>query len=120
MTDFGAQNGNNYRYTRPTSDFHQILCFQKYNSKLKGNWYDIAPYNITMLQLLHKPEMINFVKEFFNTDVVFSGRPAIHVHDDENNKILEPHQETAQIARDTLVFWSSFKLHKTIAIQFSS
>ena len=36
----------------------------------------------------------------------FSGRPAIHVHDNENNKLLEPHQETAQIARDTLVFWS--------------
>jgi len=83
--------------------YYQI---KKYNSKLKGNWYDIAPYNITMLQLLHKPEMVNFVKEFFNTDVVFSGRPAIHVHDDENDKLLEPHQETAQIARDTLVFWS--------------
>ena len=84
--------------------YYQI---KKYNSKLKGNWYDIAPYNITMLQLLHKPEMINFVKEFFNTDVVFSGRPAIHAHDDENDKLLEPHQETAQFARDNLVFWSS-------------
>ena len=83
--------------------YYQI---KKYNSKLKGNWYDIAPYNITMLQLLHKPEMINFVKEFFNTDVVFSGRPAIHAHDDENDKLLEPHQETLQFARDNLVFWS--------------
>ena len=83
--------------------YYQI---KKYNSKLKGHWYDIAAYNITMLQLLHKPEMINFVKEFFNTDVVFSGRPAVHVHDDENIKILAPHQEKGHIARDNLVFWS--------------
>ena len=83
--------------------YYQI---KKYNSKLKSHWYDIAPYNITMLQLLHKPEMINFVKEFFNTDVVFSGRPAIHVHDDANDKLLEPHQEKNQIARDNLIFWS--------------
>ena len=47
--------------------YYQI---KKYNPKLKGNWYDIAPHNITMLQLLHKPEIVNFVKEFFDTNVV--------------------------------------------------
>ena len=97
--------------------YYQI---KKYNSKLKGNWYDIAPYNITMLQLLHKPEMINFVKEFFNTDVVFSGRPAIHAHDDENDKLLEPHQERAQIARDNLVFWSSYPRNLQVFSHFET
>ena len=73
--------------------------------KLKGNWYDIAPYNIDLLQILHKKKMINFVKKYFKTNVVFSGRPAIHVHDDLNDRLLEAHQETNQIARDTIVFW---------------
>ena len=49
--------------------------------------------------------MIDFVKRYFQTNVVFSGRPAIHVHDDLNDKLLEAHQETNQFARDTLVFW---------------
>ena len=48
--------------------------------------------------------MIDFVKRYFQTNVVFSGRPAIHVHDDLNDKLLEAHQETNQFARDTLVF----------------
>ena len=48
--------------------------------------------------------MINFVKKFFNTDVVFSGRPAIHVHDIANDRILDAHQETNQFARDTMYF----------------
>mgnify|MGYP001391275068 FL=1 len=73
--------------------------------KLKGNWYDISPYNIDLLQSLHKKKMIDFVKKYFKTNVVFSGRPAIHVHDDLNDKLLEAHQETNQFARDTLVFW---------------
>ena len=83
--------------------YYQI---KKYSPKLKGNWYDMARYNINLLQLLHKKEMIEFVKKYFKTKVVFSGRPAIHVHDDENDKLLDPHQETQQFARDTLVFWS--------------
>jgi len=83
--------------------YYKIKSFDK---KLKGNWYDISPYNITILQNLHKPELINFVKKFFSTKVLFSGRPAIHVHDDENDKLLDPHQETSQFARDTMVFWS--------------
>ena len=73
--------------------------------KLKGNWYDIAPYNLDLLQILHNKKMINFVKKYFKTSVVFSGRPAIHVHDDLNDRLLEAHQETNQFARDTLVFW---------------
>ena len=49
--------------------------------------------------------MINLVKKFFNTSVVLSGRPAIHIHDDSNDKLLMPHQETNQFAVDILLFW---------------
>ena len=49
--------------------------------------------------------MINFVKKYFNSKVVFSGRPAIHVHDNANDKLLDAHQETNQFARDTIVLW---------------
>ena len=79
---------------------------KKSNPKLKGNWYDIAPHNITLLQLLHKKELVKLIKKFFNTSDLFSGRPCIHCHDDENVHLLDPHQETKQIARDNMVFWS--------------
>ena len=49
--------------------------------------------------------MINFIKKYFNSKVVFSGRPAIHVHDNANDKLLDAHQETNQFARDTIVLW---------------
>jgi len=96
-------------YIKPDSEqdlqkkYYQI---KKFNPKLKGHFYDMVPHDINLLQFLHKPEMINLVKIFFDTDVIFSGRPAIHVHDDENDKLLDPHQETAQFARDTILFWS--------------
>lgn len=83
--------------------YYQI---KKFDNKLKGNWYDISAYNLTVLQNLHKPEIINFIKKFYKTKILFSGRPAIHVHDDENDKLLDPHQETSQFARDNMVFWS--------------
>ena len=100
---------NTLHYIKPDDEkdlqkkYYQI---KKYNPKLKGNWYDIAPRNITLLQLLHKKELIVFIKEFFGTSDVFSGRPCIHCHDDENVNLLDPHQETRQIARDNMVFWS--------------
>ena len=78
---------------------------KNFNNKLKGNWYDICKYNIDLLQILHKKEMIYLVKKFFKTKVVFSGRPAIHVHDVANDRILDAHQETNQFARDTIVLW---------------
>ena len=46
------------------------------------------------------------MKEYYKTDVVFSGRPCINVHDDENVHLLDPHQETAQFARDHMIVWS--------------
>ena len=78
---------------------------KKFNPKLKSNWYDIAPYNIDMTQAIHTPDLIKFVKFFFNTNILFSGRAAIHCHDNENDKLLLPHQETNQFARDCLLFW---------------
>ena len=59
---------------------------KKFNPQLKSNWYDIAPYNIDMIQSIHTPELINFVKSYFETNTLFSGRAAIHVHDNENDK----------------------------------
>ena len=44
---------------------------KKYNNKLKGNWYDICKFNIDLLGFLHKKEMVNFVKKYFSSNVVF-------------------------------------------------
>ena len=73
--------------------------------KLKSNFYDLAPQNIDMVKMIHSEKMINLVKKFFSTSVVLSGRPAIHIHDDSNDKLLMPHQETNQFAVDILLFW---------------
>tara|TARA_B100002051_G_scaffold69529_1_gene65902 strand:- start:12 stop:791 length:780 start_codon:yes stop_codon:yes gene_type:complete len=78
---------------------------KKLNPKLKSNFYDLAPYNIDMQKGIHTPQLISFVKNYFKTKTLFSGRAAIHVHDDDNDKLLLPHQETNQFARDCLLFW---------------
>ena len=83
--------------------YYQI---KKYNPKLKGNWYDIAHYNIDLRQFFYTPALVDLVKEYFNTKVLFSGRPCIHVHDDANKFLLEPHQETAMMAADSILLWS--------------
>ena len=46
------------------------------------------------------------MKKFFDTDVIFSARPCIHVHDETNDFLLEPHQETNMISRDGILLWS--------------
>ena len=83
--------------------YYQI---KEYNRKLKGNWYDIAGKDINLLQQLHSSSLISVVKKFFNTKVIYSGRPCIGVYDDENSHLLEPHQETSQISVDSLLFWA--------------
>ena len=83
--------------------YYQI---KKFNPKLKGNWFDIITSDISILQYLYAPAIIDFVKEFFNTKVVFCGRRHLNVFDDENDKLFPPHQETHQIARDTLLIWA--------------
>ncbi len=77
-----------------------------YDRKLKGNWYDIAGKDINLLRHLHSPQLVSISKEFFKTNVIYSGRPCIGVYDDENIHLLEPHQETAQMSRDNLLFWA--------------
>ena len=79
---------------------------KKYNPKLKGNWYDIAGRDINLLQFLHQPVLVDTVKEYFNTEVIYSGRPCIGIYDDENDKLLDPHQETQQLSRDSILFWA--------------
>jgi len=77
-----------------------------YNRKLKGNWYDIAGRDINLLQQLHSPSLVSIVKQYFESKVIYSGRPCIGVHDDENVHLLEPHQETSQLSVDSLLFWA--------------
>ena len=79
---------------------------KKYSKKLKGNWYDLAGRNIALLQYLHQEKIVDLVKKYFNTDVVFSGRSCIGAYDDENDHLLEPHQETKQISRDSILLWA--------------
>ena len=76
------------------------------NPKLKSHWYDISCFNTEMLRSIHTKQIIELVKEYFKTNVVFSGRPAIHVHDFDNDFLLEAHQETKQFARDFFLFWA--------------
>ena len=96
-------------YVKPDSEtdlkkkYYQI---KKYNPILKGNWFDIITCDISILQFLYAPAIINFVKEYFNTEVVFSGRRHVNVFDDENNKLLPVHQETQQMAGDVLFIWA--------------
>ena len=83
--------------------YYQI---KKFNPKLKGNWYDMSNYNLTLYQNLHSKDIVDFIKEFFKTDVVFSARPCIHVHDETNDYLLDPHQETNLFGKDGILLWS--------------
>lgn len=83
--------------------YYQVRNF---NRKLKGNWYDIAGRDINLLQQLHSPSLVSIVKQYFNSKVIYSGRPCIGVYDDENIHLLEPHQETSQLSVDSLLFWA--------------
>lgn len=79
---------------------------KKFNKKLKGNWYDMACYNLTLYKFLHNENIINLVKEYFKTKVIFSARPCIHVHDSTNDFLLEPHQETNMFSKDGILLWA--------------
>ena len=60
----------------------------------------------TVLKLLYDERIINIVRKYFKSKVVFSGRPSIHIHDSDGDRFLEPHQETNQFARDFLFIWA--------------
>ena len=78
---------------------------REHNRKLKGNFYKLSAFNLDMINFLHNPVLINFIKDFYKTDVLFSGRSAVHIHDDENMHLLDPHQETSQIAVNSILLW---------------
>ena len=78
---------------------------KKFNKKLKGRWYDMACYNLTLYKYLHSQKIIELVKKYFKTNVVFSYRPCIHVHDKSNNFLLEPHQETNMFSKEGILLW---------------
>lgn len=78
---------------------------KEFNKKLKGNWYDVARYNFTLYKFLHSEDTITLMKKFFKSNVIFSARPCVHVHDDTNDFLLEPHQKTAAFSRDGILLW---------------
>ena len=63
-------------------------------------------HNLTLYKYLHSEKMINLMKDYFKTKVIFSARPCIHVHDSSNDFLLEPHQETNMFSRDGILLWS--------------
>lgn len=77
-----------------------------YSLKLKGHFFDMTSFDINTLNILFDEKIIDLVKGYFKTEVVFSGRPAVHIHDSENERFLDPHQETNQCARDFLFIWA--------------
>ena len=79
---------------------------KKFDKKLKGNFFDLLSHEISTLNILHREELVDLVRKYFKTKVVFSGRPAIHIHDSDNDRFLEPHQELNQFARDFLFVWA--------------
>jgi len=78
---------------------------KKFNKKLKGNWYDMSNYNLTLYKFIHSEYIIKLMKKFFKSNVIFSARPCIHVHDKSNDFLLEPHQETNMFSRDGILLW---------------
>ena len=76
---------------------------KKYNKKLKSSFYDIARYDLEILKILHNKEIINLVKNYFKTKTVFSANPQVTIHDDKNERLLLPHQETANFSKDFLL-----------------
>ena len=86
-------------------DLKKYFKIKLNNPKLKSHWYDISCFNTEMLRLIHTKQIIKLVKEYFNTNVVFSGRPAIHVHDFENDFLLEAHQKLNN-SQEIFLFWA--------------
>jgi len=96
-------------YIKPDSETDLVKKYyqvKNFNPTLKGNWFDVITTDINILQYLYAPAIINFVKDYFNTEVVFSGRRHVNVFDEENNKLLPAHQETQQLAGEVLFIWA--------------
>ena len=100
---------NTLQYIKPDKQKNLVKKYyqiKKFNPILKGNWFDIISLDIKVLQFLYSERITKVVKKYFNTKVLFSGRRHLNIFDDANDKLLNPHQETHQIARDTIVLWA--------------
>ena len=84
----------------------KYYSIKKYSPKLKGNWYDIANRNLTLYKHVHSQDIIEFIKRYFKSKLIFSARPCIHAHDDTNDFLLNPHQETNMMSKDGILLWS--------------
>tara|TARA_B100000029_G_C17534744_1_gene944471 strand:- start:599 stop:1420 length:822 start_codon:yes stop_codon:yes gene_type:complete len=83
--------------------YYQI---KKISPILKGHFYELCKNELEILKLVNDEKIVDLVKGFFKTDVIFSAQPGILVYDDENDRCLVPHQETHQFAKDFLFVWS--------------
>ena len=108
LDDIKSSFSNTLDYIKPNNfstlqeKYYEI---KKYNKKIKGNFYKLSAFNLDMIRFLHNPSLVDFIKKFYNTKTLFSGRAALHIHDDENLHLLDPHQETSQIAVNSLLLW---------------
>ena len=83
--------------------YYQI---KKLNPILKAHFYDMCAFEMEIYSAIHDPAIIDLVKGFFNTNTVFSGRPALHIHDSENERALAPHQEIHLFSAEGLLLWA--------------
>ena len=60
----------NYIYPDNETDLQKkYYTVKKLFPKLKSHFYDIAPRDINLLQLLYSPEIIDIAKDFFKSEV---------------------------------------------------
>ena len=83
--------------------YYQI---KKHNPILKAHFYDMCTFEMEIYSAIHDSKIIDLVKGFFNTSTIFSGRPALHIHDSENERTLAPHQEIHLFSKDALLLWA--------------
>ena len=53
----------------------KYYSIKKYSRKLKGNWYDIANRNLTLYKHVHSQDIIELIKRYFKSKLIFSVRP---------------------------------------------
>ena len=98
---------NYIKHDDKITDLHEkYYQIKKFNPILKGHFYDLCPHEIEFRQLVHHPAIIDIVKGFFRTNVVFSGAPNIHMRDSENERIFSGHQETHMFSKDNIFVWA--------------
>ena len=62
LTEIRTSLKDTLNYIHPSNEedlYKKYYEVKKFNQKLKGNWYDIAPFNLSLLTLLHKKNLID-------------------------------------------------------------